>query len=52
MVRAHLATMGVGGQARVEERLWVEGLEVKEKVEGVTEEAIDTPGLELQGGMA
>ena len=43
--------MVVGGQARVEERLWAEGLEVKEKVEGVSEEAVDTPGLELQGGV-
>ena len=47
-VLAHIpATMGVEAQARLEERLWAEGVKVKEEVEGVSEEAVDKPGLEL-----
>ena len=47
-VPAHIpGTMGVEAKARIEERLWAEGVKVKEEVEGVSEEAVDKPGLEL-----
>ena len=47
-VLAHIpGTMGVEAKARIEERLWAEGVKVKEEVEGVSEEAVDKPGLEL-----
>ena len=47
-VLAHIpGTRGVEAKARIEERLWAEGVKVKEEVEGVSEEAVDKPGLEL-----
>ena len=47
-VLAHIpGTMGVKAKARIEERLWAEGVKVKEEVEGVSEEDVDEPGLEL-----
>ena len=47
-VLAHIpGIMGVEAKARIEERLWAEGVKLKEEVEGVMEEAVDKPGLEL-----
>ena len=46
-VLAHIpGTMGVEAKARIEERLWAEGVKVKEEVEGVSEEAVDRTGLD------
>ena len=39
--------MGVEAKARIEERLWAEGVKVKEEVEEVSEEDVDQQGLEL-----
>ena len=51
-VPAHIpGTMGVEAKARIEEGLWAEGVKLKEEVEGVTEEAVEKPGLELEGGV-
>ena len=47
-VLAHIpGTMGVEAKARIEERLGDEGVKVKEEVEGVSEEAVDGPGIVL-----
>ena len=47
-VLAHIpGTMGVEAKARIEERLWAEGVKVKEEVEGVSEEDVGEQGLEL-----
>ena len=47
-VPAHIpGTMGVEAKARIEERLWAEVVKVKEEVEGVSEEDVDEPRLEL-----
>ena len=47
-VLAHIpGTMGVEAKARIEERLWAEEVKVKEEVEGVSEEDVEKPDLEL-----
>ena len=46
-VLAHIpGIMGVEAKDRIEERLWAEGVKVKEEVEGVSEEAVDRTGLD------
>ena len=46
-VLAHIpGIMGVEAKARIEGRLWAEGVKVKEEVEGVSEEAVDRTGLD------